>query len=80
MAGLNFFQLRRARYTAVQLEVLEAVEDAWKHQAINFTTAVKLRDCVKAGKVDVVLEVLERKTGKPMKLADLIKVKEEKPN
>ncbi len=72
MSGPNFYYFPRSRYTAVQLEVLEAIEDAWKHRAIDFATASKLRDCVKAGKVDMVLKTLEKRTGKSVKLTDLL--------
>jgi hypothetical protein len=80
MSGPNFHYFPRSRYTAAQLEVLEAIEDALKHGAINFATAIKLRDRVKSGKVDMVLKTLEEKTGKPIKLADSIVVEEDRPN
>jgi hypothetical protein len=80
MSGPNFYYFPRSRYTAVQLEVLEAIEDAWRHRAINFATAIKLRDRAKAGKVDMVLKTLEKKTGKPIKLADSIVVEEDRTN
>jgi hypothetical protein len=68
------------RFTANQRETLDAIGHALKHRQIDFFTAVELRDRVKAGKVDMVLKTLEKKTGKPIKLADPIVVKEDRPN
>jgi hypothetical protein len=80
MSGLKSYFLPESRYTARQLEVLDAIGHALKHRQIDFFTAVKLRDHVKAGQVDMVLKTLEKRTGKPVKLADPIVVKEDRPN
>lgn len=78
MAGSRFYFPLEPRYTAVEFEVLEAIGDALKHRAINFATASKLRDDMKAGKVDMVLKTLEKRTGKPLKLAGPIAVKRDR--
>ncbi len=69
--------LHGSRFTANQREVLDTIGHALKHRQIDFFMAVELSDCVKAGQVDTVLEALEKRTGKPVKLTDLLDYSDE---
>ncbi len=71
--------LPTSKYTVAQRDALEAIEEALRSRRIDFSTAIHLSDCVKAGREREVMQALNETADSKVKLTDLLDYSDE-PN